>query len=170
VDDSLRTLAPHIWAVGDCTGKFLFTHVADYQGRLVAHNLFVGDGQAEKVEYQVVPWVTFTDPELARVELTEWEAQEQGIKVQVGRLNFSEVERAHLMLEQKGIIKVIADEEKRILGATVLGPHADELIHEFALAIKAGLNTHDILSLIHAYPTLSEGVWWGMQAFEPEGA
>jgi pyruvate/2-oxoglutarate dehydrogenase complex dihydrolipoamide dehydrogenase (E3) component len=170
VGDSLRTSVPHIWAVGDCTGKFLFTHVADYQGRLVAHNLFVSDDQAEKADYQVVPWVTFTDPELARVGLTEQEAQEQGIKAQVGRLNFSDVERAHLMLEQKGMIKVVADEEKRILGATVLGPHADELIHEFALAIKAGLKTHDILSMIHAYPTLSEGVRWSMWAFEPQGA
>jgi pyruvate/2-oxoglutarate dehydrogenase complex dihydrolipoamide dehydrogenase (E3) component len=170
VDESLRTSAPHIWAVGDCTGEFLFTHVADYQGRLVAHNLFVGEDQAKKVDYQVVPWVTFTDPELARVGLTEQEAQEQGIKAQVGRLSFSDVERAHLMLEQKGMIKVVADEEKRILGATVLGPHADELIHEFALAIKAGLKTHDILSLIHAYPTLSEGVRWSMGSFEPKGA
>jgi pyruvate/2-oxoglutarate dehydrogenase complex dihydrolipoamide dehydrogenase (E3) component len=169
VNDSLRTSVPHIWAVGDCTGKFLFTHVADYQGRLVAHNLFVGDGQAEKVDYQVVPWVTFTDPELARVGLTEQEAQEQGVRAQVGRLNFSDVERGHLMLEQRGMIKVVADEEKHVLGATVLGPHADELIHEFALAIKAGLKTHDILSLIHAYPTLSEGIRWSMQAFEPEG-
>ena len=170
VDESLRTSAPHIWAVGDCIGEFLFTHVADYQGRLVAHNLFVGEDQAKKVDYQVVPWVTFTDPELARVGLTEQEAQEQRIRAQVGRLNFADVERAHLMLEQKGMIKVVADEEKRIVGATILGPHADELIHEFALAIKAGLKTHDILSLIHAYPTLSEGVRWSMGSFEPKGA
>jgi pyruvate/2-oxoglutarate dehydrogenase complex dihydrolipoamide dehydrogenase (E3) component len=74
------------------------------------------------------------------------------------------------MLEQRGMIKVVADEEKHVLGARVLGPQADELIHEFALAIKAGLKTHDILSLIHAYPTLSDGIRWSMGVFEPEGA
>jgi pyruvate/2-oxoglutarate dehydrogenase complex dihydrolipoamide dehydrogenase (E3) component len=168
VDDTLRTSVPHIWAVGDCTGKFLFTHVADYQGRLVAHNLFASPRQAKRVEYQVVPWVTFTDPELAHVGLTEQQAQDHGLKVQVGRLNFSDVERAHLMREQRGMLKVVAGEDRRILGATVLGPHADELIHEFALAIKAGLKTHDVLSMIHAYPTLSEAVRWSMWAFEDE--
>jgi len=168
VDNTLRTSVPHIWAVGDCTGKFLFTHVADYQGRLVAHNLFAQNQEAKQVDYQVVPWVTFTDPELARVGLTEQEAQDQGLKVQVGRLNFSDVERAHLMREQKGMLKVVVAEDKRILGATVLGPHADDLIHEFALAIKAGMNTHDVLSMIHAYPTLSEAVRWSMWAFEDE--
>lgn len=168
VDSTMRTSVPHIWAVGDCTGKFLFTHVADYQGRLVAHNLFCKDGEAKEVDYRVVPWVTFTDPELARVGLTEEEAREHGLKVQVGRLKFSDVERAHLMREQRGMIKVVVDEEKRVLGATVLGPHGDELIHEFALVIKAGLKTHDILSMIHAYPTLSEGVRWSMWAFEDE--
>jgi pyruvate/2-oxoglutarate dehydrogenase complex dihydrolipoamide dehydrogenase (E3) component len=166
VDETLRTSAPNIWAVGDCTGKFLFTHAADYQARVVAHNLFAEGNGAKRVSYRVMPWVTFTDPELARVGLTEDEARSLGMTVKVGRLDFSDIERAHMMLKQKGMIKVVADEDNHILGATVLGTHADDLIHEFALAIKAGLKTGDLLSMIHAYPTLSEGARWSMWAFE----
>jgi mercury(II) reductase len=169
VDDTLRTTAPHIWAVGDCTGKFLFTHMADYHGRIVAHNMFADGAAVKRVDYRVVPWVTFTDPELARVGLTEKEAQEQGLNPKVARLNFSDIERAHMMLESKGMIKVVAGEDNKILGATVLGPHADDLIHEFALAMKAGVASSEILAMIHAYPTLSEAVRWSMWGLEGEG-
>jgi pyruvate/2-oxoglutarate dehydrogenase complex dihydrolipoamide dehydrogenase (E3) component len=170
VDDTMRTTVVNIWAVGDCTGKLLFTHVGDYQARIAAHNLFAAENDFKKADYTVVPWVTFTDPELARVGLTEAEARDKGLSVQTASYRFSEAERARLMLEQKGIVKVVAGEDRRILGATILGPHADDLIHELALAIKAGLTTSDVLSMIHAYPTLSEAVRWCMLGFEDEGS
>ena len=168
VDDTLRTTAPNIWAVGDCIGKFLFTHVADYQARVAAHNLFASEDAFKPVDYTVLPAVTFTDPELARVGLTEAEAAAMGIAISTATFDFGDLERARLMLETKGLIKVVVDENKRILGASVLGPHAGDLIHEFALAIKCGLKSHDLLSMIHAYPTLSEAVRWSMWPFENE--
>ncbi len=170
VDDTLRTSAPNIWAVGDCTGKFQFTHTADYHGRVVAHNLFAEREDARRVDYRVLPWVTFTDPELARVGLTEGEAKARGLAVRVSRLNFADVERAHMMMGRKGMIKVVADEDNHLLGATILGPHADDLIHEFALAIRTGLRSSDLLSMIHAYPTLSEAVRWSTWGFEEPGS
>jgi pyruvate/2-oxoglutarate dehydrogenase complex dihydrolipoamide dehydrogenase (E3) component len=166
VDETLRTSAPNIWAVGDCIGKFLFTHVADYQARIVAHNLFASEDTYKRVDYTVLPAVTFTDPELARVGLTEAEAAAKGITTSTATFDFGDLERARLMLETKGIIKVVVDENQRILGASVLGPHAGELIHEFALAIRCSLTSHDLLSMIHAYPTLSEAVRWSMWPFE----
>jgi pyruvate/2-oxoglutarate dehydrogenase complex dihydrolipoamide dehydrogenase (E3) component len=166
VNKRLRTTNRKAYAIGDVAGGFQFTHMANYHAGLVIRNALFR--LPVKVNNAIVPWVTFTDPELAHVGLTEQQAQDHGLKVQVGRLNFSDVERAHLMREQRGMLKVVAGEDRRILGATVLGPHADELIHEFALAIKAGLKTHDVLSMIHAYPTLSEAVRWSMWAFEDE--
>lgn len=168
IDDTLRTTAANIWAAGDVTGKFLFTHIADYHGRIIAHNLFSKNGTALKADHRVVPWATFTDPELAHVGMTEEEARAKGIEVRTAKMEISDVERAHMMLEQNGMIKVVADGDKRIRGATILGPHADDLIHEFAIAIKAGMRSHDILEMIHAYPTLSEAVRWSMWGFEDE--
>lgn len=168
VHTTLRTTARNIWAAGDCTGGFMFTHVADIHGRVIAHNLFAGAGPPARVDYRVLPWVTFTDPELARIGPTEEQARELGLKVRSSTFRFADLERSRLIQEPKGVIKVIARSDGRILGATVLGTHADDLIHEFAVAIKAGLKTHDVLSMIHAYPTLSEGVRWSMWAFEPE--
>lgn len=165
VDDTLRTSAANIWAVGDCTGKFLFTHVADYHAGIVAHNLFDQD-DPKRTDYRVLPWVTFTDPEVARVGVTEAEARDQEKNVKVSRLDFSDVERAHMMLEQRGMIKVVADDEGRILGATVLGPHADDLIHEFTLAMHAELKAGDLAGMIHAYPTLSEAVGGSMEGLQ----
>lgn len=158
VDDTLRTSAAHIWAVGDCVGRLLFTHVASYQGDIVGHNMFAKDGDLERYDGSVIPWATFTEPPLARVGLTEQQAREKHGDVRVARLEFSDIERAHIMLEAEGMMKVVADADKRILGATILGPHADELIHELALAVKLGLRAGDVRSLIHAYPTLAEGV------------
>jgi pyruvate/2-oxoglutarate dehydrogenase complex dihydrolipoamide dehydrogenase (E3) component len=166
VDDALQTTAPNIWAVGDCTGKFLFTHVADYHARIVANNMFAPKDALRRVDYTVLPAVTFTDPELARVGMTEAEAMEKGITTSTATFDFGDLDRARLMLETKGLIKVVVDENKRIVGASVLGPQAGELILEFALAIRCGLTSHDLLSMIHAYPTLSEAVRWSMWPFE----
>lgn len=142
--------------------------MADYQARVAAHNLFASEDAFQSVDYTVLPAVTFTDPELARVGLTEAEAAAIGITISTATFDFGGLERARLMLETKGLIKVVVDENKRILGASVLGPHAGDLIHEFALAIKCGLKSHDLLSMIHAYPTLSEAVRWSMWPFENE--
>jgi mercury(II) reductase len=170
VDETLRTTAPNIWAAGDCTGKYLFTHIADYHGRLIAHNMFSENGSAIKADHSIVPWATFTDPELAHVGLTERDAEAKGIEVRTAKMDVGDVERAQMMLERKGMIKVVTDRDTKILGATILGPHADDLIHEFAIAIKAGMKSHDILSMIHAYPTLSEAVRWSLWGLENEGS
>jgi pyruvate/2-oxoglutarate dehydrogenase complex dihydrolipoamide dehydrogenase (E3) component len=158
VDDTLRTTAAHIWAVGDCVGELLFTHVASYHGAIVGHNMFAKDGDLQRYDGSVIPWATFTEPPLARVGLTEREARDKFGDVRVARLEFSDIERAHIILEDEGMMKVVSDADKRIVGATILGPHADELIHELALAVKLGLRAGDVRSLIHAYPTLAEGV------------
>jgi pyruvate/2-oxoglutarate dehydrogenase complex dihydrolipoamide dehydrogenase (E3) component len=158
VDEHLRTTAPNVWAVGDCVGQFLFTHVAEYQARLAAHNLFASGDALATADYRVLPWVTFTDPPLARVGLTATEAEQRDVDARVTALDFSDVERAKIVMETKGRIKLVTDADGKILGATVLGPHADELIHEFALAMKVGMTAKDLGSMIHAYPTLSEAV------------
>ena len=170
VDATMRTTADNIWAAGDCTGKYLFTHIADYHGRLIAHNMFSDNGSAVKADHSIVPWATFTDPELAHVGLTERDAKAKGIEVRTAKMDIGDIERAQMMLEQKGMIKVVTDQDTKILGATILGPHADDLIHEFAIAIKAGMKSHDILEMIHAYPTLSEAVRWTMWGLEEEGS
>ena len=170
VDDTLRTTTENIWAAGDCTGKYLFTHVADYHGRIIAHNMFSDNGPAMRADYSIVPWATFTDPELAHVGLTERDAKAKGIEVRTAKMDIGDIERAQMMLEQKGMIKVVTDQDTKILGATILGPRADDLIHEFAIAIKAGMKSHDILEMIHAYPTLSEAVRWTMWGLEEEGS
>lgn len=158
VDDYLRTSASNIWAVGDCVGEFLFTHVAEYQAGVVAENLFASPDGARTVDYRVVPWVTFTDPPLARVGMTAAQAEEQKLEAKSATFDFAESERARMMVSAKGRIKLAADDAGQILGASVLGPNADELIHEFALAMTARLRVGDQASMIHAYPTLSEAV------------
>ncbi len=156
VDNALRTTAKNIWAVGDITGKYLFTHVAEYQGRLVVGNaLFPFRRQAD---YRVVPWTTFTDPEVARVGLTEAEAREKHGDVRVYRYPFGDLDRAITDGEAKGFAKVVCTPKGQILGAHLIGPHAGDLIQELVLAMKAGIKIQSISQTIHSYPTLTEVV------------
>ncbi len=159
VNAQMRTSQKHIFAAGDVAGPFAFTHVAEYQAGIVLSNALF-PLMHRKADYRVVPWVTYTDPELGRVGLSEEEAKKQiGEKgVQVFRFRFDEVDRAIIEGEGHGLIKLICDRKNQILGVSLLGPSAGELLHEFVLAMKAKVPITSISQTIHVYPTLSQAV------------
>lgn len=155
VDDYLRSTARHVWACGDVTGKYLFTHVAEYQARLLVGNILFPF--ARKADYRVVPWTTFTDPEVARVGLTEAEAREHhGDRIEVYRHSFEDVDRAVAEGESLGVVKVVCDGKGQILGAHILGAQAGDLIQPLVLAMKQKVPIRRISQTIHAYPTFVE--------------
>ncbi len=169
VNESLQTNVPHIWAAGDVTGLYQFTHVAEYQGRLVTENIGKPGKKTKpkKADYRVVPWATFTDPEVARVGMTEEEARkEYGDKVEVWRWNFDRVDRAITMGETDGLIKIILAPKSltkmlgggQIVGAHIIGPHAGDILHEIVVIMQADAFAGRVAQAIHAYPTLSLGV------------
>lgn len=158
VDEFLCTAIPTISACGDVAGPYQFTHMASHQAWYAAVNALFGRFRRFKVDYSVVPWATFTDPEVARVGLSEEEARQQGIAVEVTRYELNDLDRAIADGETQGFIKVLTEPgHDRILGATIVGYHASELINEFVLAMKHKLGLGKILGTIHIYPTLSEG-------------
>lgn len=157
-NEYLETLYPNIFAAGDIVGPYQFTHVAAHQGWYAAVNGLFGHLKKFKVDYRVIPWTTFIDPEVARVGINEIEAQEQGIDFEVTRFEFEELDRAITDSATKGFIKVITPKGKdKILGVTVVSEHAGDLIAEFVLAMKHGLGLNKILGTIHSYPTWAEG-------------
>ncbi|MBD1574019.1 FAD-dependent oxidoreductase [Vibrio sp. S17_S38] len=157
-NDYLETLYPNIFAAGDIVGPYQFTHVAAHQAWFAAVNALFGSFKKFKVDYRVIPWTTFIDPEVARVGLNETEAQQQGIDYEVTRFDFEELDRAIAESATKGFIKVITPKGKdTILGVTIVGQQAGDLIAEFVLAMKHGLGLNKILGTIHAYPTWAEG-------------
>ncbi len=153
VDARLRTTRKHIYACGDVCGPYPFTHMAEYQAGIVISNAVFRF--PKKVDYRVVPWVTYTDPELARVGLTEQQARERGIEPTVLRFAFKDIDRALTEVDSTGMTKFVTH-KGRILGASILGPHAGELIHEIVLAMQAGVKIGTISAAIHAYPTLAQ--------------
>ena len=153
VDRRMRSSQKHIFACGDVCGPYPFTHMAEYQAGIVISNAIFRF--PKKTDYRVIPGVTYTDPELARVGLTEQQARDQGIKPVVLRFPFSEIDRALTEVETCGMSKLVTHKGK-ILGASILGPHAGELIHEIALAMQTGTKIADISATIHAYPTLAQ--------------
>jgi pyruvate/2-oxoglutarate dehydrogenase complex dihydrolipoamide dehydrogenase (E3) component len=159
VDAALRTSQKHIYACGDVIGQYAFTHVAEYHAGIVLSNALF-PFLKRKVDYRVVPWITFSDPELARVGLTEDEAKEKyGAKaVHTYRFYFKDVDRAVIEGEGHGLIKLVCDKKSRLLGAHILGPYAGELIHEYAIAMKENLPITSISRCIHAYPAVSQAV------------
>lgn len=158
VDEYLRTAMPTIYACGDVAGPYQFTHMASHQAWFTAVNALFGRFKKFKVDYSIVPWATFTEPEVARVGLSEEEAREQGIEYEVTRYDLDDLDRAIADGEAHGFIKVLtAPGRDRILGATIVGYHAAELLNEFVLAMKHGIGLTKILGTIHVYPTLSEG-------------
>ncbi|MHB1132295.1 MAG: dihydrolipoyl dehydrogenase family protein [Chloroflexota bacterium] len=157
VDAYLRSSAPHIFACGDVAGGYQFSHIAEYQAGMVVHNILSPE-HPRAAEYAVVPWATFTDPEVAHVGLTEAEAA-AGQAIQVERFSLAGLDRALILRQARGLVKVIAEAGTgRILGAHIVGPNASNLIHEYALAMRAGILLPEIADTIHAYPTLSEAV------------
>ena len=165
-DPFLRTNFPNILCAGDVAGPYQFTHTAAHQAWYAAVNALFSPFKSFRADYRVIPWCTFTDPEVARVGLSETEAIEQNIDFEVTRYELKELDRAIAEGEEDGWIKVITPKGKdTILGATIVGPHAGDLLAEFVLAMKQGIGLNKILGTIHPYPTLAEankaaaGVW-----------
>tara|TARA_R110001592_G_scaffold363341_1_gene684451 strand:+ start:76269 stop:78485 length:2217 start_codon:yes stop_codon:yes gene_type:complete len=156
-NDYLETLYPNIFAAGDVAGPYQFTHTAAHQAWYAAVNALFGQFKKFKVDYRVIPWTTFIDPEVARVGLNEQEAKEKGIAVEVTRYELDDLDRAITDGAAHGFVKVLtAPGKDRILGVTIVGEHSGDLLAEFVLAMKHGLGLNKILSTIHAYPTWAE--------------
>ncbi|MDE2155226.1 MAG: FAD-dependent oxidoreductase [Xanthomonadaceae bacterium] len=156
-DAYLATLYPNIYACGDVAGPYQFTHTAAHQAWYAAVNALFGQFRRFRADYSVIPAVTFVDPEVARVGLNEREAQEQGIACEVTRYDLDDLDRAIAEDHAHGFLKVLTPPGKdRILGATIVGQHAGELLAEFVLAMRHGLGLNKILGTIHAYPTWAE--------------
>lgn len=156
-DAWLQTLYPNIYACGDVTGPYQFTHTAAYQGWYASVNALFGSLKHFKVDYSVIPWATFTSPEVARVGLSESEAKKRSIAYEVTRYGLDDLDRAIADEAACGFIKVLSVPGKdRILGVTIVGEHASDLLAEFVLAMKHGLGLNKILNTIHTYPTWAE--------------
>lgn len=162
VDSTLRTSNRRIWAAGDVTGGLQFTHVADYMAKTVLRNALLPG--ATKVDYGDVPWVTYTDPEVAHVGLTQAAAEALGGTTYTCELD--DLDRAIVDGQARGVVKISADRKGRILGATVLGAHAGELLMPLVLAKRHGLKLSDISNTIFPYPTMVEGVKRASDAFQ----
>lgn len=156
-DGYLETLYPNIYAAGDVVGPYQFTHVASHQAWYAAVNGLFGHLKKFKVDYRVIPWTTFIDPEVARVGLNEQEAIEKGIDFEITRYDFKDLDRAVTESANDGFVKVITPKGKdKILGVTIVAEHAGDLMPEFILAMKHGLGLNKILGTIHMYPTWAE--------------
>jgi pyruvate/2-oxoglutarate dehydrogenase complex dihydrolipoamide dehydrogenase (E3) component/uncharacterized membrane protein YdjX (TVP38/TMEM64 family) len=157
VNDYLETLYPNIYAAGDVAGPYQFTHTASHMAWYAAVNALFGDFKKFKVDYSVVPWATFIEPEVARVGLNEQEAKEKNIAYEVTKYGIDDLDRAIADGVAQGFVKVLTVPGKdRILGVTIVGEHAADLLAEFVLAMKHGLGLNKILGTIHTYPTLAE--------------
>ena len=173
-NEYLQTIYPNIYAAGDVAGPFQFTHVAAHQAWYAAVNALFGDFKKFKADYRVIPWATFIDPEVARVGLNEQDAKAQGIAYEVTKYGIDDLDRAIADSEAHGFVKVLTVPGKdTILGVTIVGTHAGDLLAEYVLAMKHGLGLNKILGTIHTYPTLSEankyaaGEW--KRAHAPQG-
>ncbi|HEY7742176.1 MAG TPA: FAD-dependent oxidoreductase [Burkholderiales bacterium] len=173
-NEYLQTIYPNIYACGDVAGPYQFTHTASHQAWYAAVNALFGRFRKFKADYSVIPWATFTDPEVARVGLNELEAKEKNIPYEVTTYGIDDLDRAIADGEAHGVVKVLtAPGKDRILGATIAGEHAGDLIVEFIAAMKHGIGLSRILGTIHIYPTLAEankyaaGAW--KRAHAPAG-
>jgi pyruvate/2-oxoglutarate dehydrogenase complex dihydrolipoamide dehydrogenase (E3) component len=154
VDDYLRTSQRHIYAAGDCTGGYQFTHYAGWQAVMALRNAFLPG--ASKGVIDLVPWTTFTDPEVAHVGLTEEQAREQfGENTKLCEWPMANVDRARADVEETGFIKLVLKEDNTLLGATVVASRAGEMIHEWILGLEHGLKADWLSSTMHVYPTYS---------------
>ena len=157
IDEHLQTVFPNILAAGDVAGPFQFTHTASHQAWYAAVNGLFGTFKKFKADYSVIPWATFIDPEVARVGLNEQEAREKGVAFEVTRFRLDDLDRAIADSAAQGWVKVLTVPGKdKILGATIVGIHAADLLAEYVLAMKYGLGLNKILGTIHTYPTWSE--------------
>lgn len=173
-NEYLQTIYPNIYAAGDVAGPFQFTHTAAHQAWYAAVNALFGEWKLFKADYSVIPWATFIDPEVARVGLNEQEAKEKNIPYEVTKYGIDDLDRAIADSEAHGFVKVLTVPGKdKILGVTIVGAHAADLLAEYVLAMKHGLGLNKILGTIHTYPTMSEankyaaGEW--KRAHAPQG-
>jgi pyruvate/2-oxoglutarate dehydrogenase complex dihydrolipoamide dehydrogenase (E3) component len=158
VNGYLQTVQRHIYAVGDVIGPFLFTHMADAQARIVVRNIVTPfQFLRQKMDYSIVPWCTYVDPEVAHVGLGEKEAKQKNVQYDLFVVPLEDVDRAVVESEDAGFAKILtAKGSDKILGATIVAPHAGDLLHEVVLAMKASIGLGTIASTIHAYPTFAE--------------
>ncbi|MGQ0511146.1 MAG: FAD-dependent oxidoreductase [Betaproteobacteria bacterium] len=173
-NEYLQTIYPNIYACGDVAGPYQFTHTAAHQAWYAAVNPLFGGFKMFRADYSVIPWATFTDPEVARVGLNETEAREKGIPYEVSVYGIDDLDRAIADESAHGLVKVLTVPGKdRILGVTIAGEHAGDLIAEFVAAMRHGFGLNKVLGTIHIYPTLAEankyaaGVW--KKAHAPQG-
>ncbi|WP_280547587.1 bifunctional TVP38/TMEM64 family protein/FAD-dependent oxidoreductase [Halomonas sp. 11-S5] len=173
VDESLQSVLPNVWACGDVAGPYQLTHASAHQAWHATVNALFGELKRFRVSYRALPAVTFTDPEVARVGLNEREALAAGVEVEVTRYALSELDRAIAEGSTRGFVKVLTVPGRdRILGATIVGQGAGEMLAEFTLAMTRGIGLNKLLGTIHPYPTHSEavkataGVW--KNAHKPE--
>jgi len=165
VDEYLQTNVPGIYAIGDVTGKLLLAHLGSHQGIVAAENIM---GHKTKMDYRAVPAPIYTSPEVASVGLTEEEARAAGNDVLTGRFPFRPLGRAMALNEQEGMVKIVADRKYgELLGVHIIGPYATELIHEAVIAIKLEATVEELMTNIHAHPTLSEAI--GEAALDVKG-
>jgi dihydrolipoamide dehydrogenase len=155
VNSRMETDVAGVYAVGDITGGMLLAHKASREGVVAAYNAC---GIPKEMQYDVIPAAIFTSPEIGSVGLREHHAAERGIAVRTGNFQYRTLGRAHAMGEITGFFKIVADARSdRVLGVHIVGPHASDIVHEGALAIKTGLTVRQVADLVHAHPTLSEG-------------
>ena len=156
-NEYLQSILPNIYAAGDVAGPYQFTHVAAHQAWYAAFNALFGRFRMFKADYRVIPWATFIDPEVARVGLNEQDATAQGVAFEVTRYQLEELDRAVADSATHGFVKVLTVPGKdSILGVTIVGAHAADVLAEYVLAMKHGLGLNKILGTIHTYPTMSE--------------
>src|SRR3990170_6665472 len=165
-NEYLQTIYPNIYACGDVAGPYQFTHTASHQAWYASVNAMLGGLWRVRADYSVIPWATFTEPEVARVGLNESDARERNIAHEVTVYGIDDLDRAIADEEAHGVVKVLTVPGKdRILGVTIAGEHAGDLIAEFVAAMRHGFGLNKILGTIHIYPTLVEankyaaGVW-----------
>ena len=156
VDGTMQTSNPHIYAAGDVTGKYMFTHTASYESRIAGHNMF--SALKHIADYRAVPRVIFVDPEFATVGATEEELKNSGRKYQVAAVPINVIGRSNTSQEDTGFVKIIANKKGVILGGSIVAPRAGEMIHELALAIQWRMKASKLDYTIHAYPTWSQAV------------
>jgi dihydrolipoamide dehydrogenase len=157
VNERMETNIPGIYAIGDMVGRVMLAHVASMEGKVAAHNAVSAGSGPKTMSYDVIPAGIFTIPEVGTVGLKDWEASERGIRTRVGRFLYRALGRSHTIGEITGMVKVITEAEGgRIVGVHIVGPHASDMVHEAAMAMRFGARAEDVAGMIHAHPTFPE--------------